>query len=257
MTRETPHTPEGEKPEGIKFPEGKAKPGGGKARTDGARRPAALKTKPKEPAEPLPEETQPAPDLPQPKRTKANYTIDDIIADDSDEDEYSEAAPVIPKLVDKLPKAKYIQIRGGKDSQAQLYSIKLDEEDQRPGELNSYILTKLMRDYFVNELDFKVIKMNVCDVCTIQGHQFLYMYPAASGFSNNSWNISRSRMLEAATRGWIIVSTNMELREYTYRTRRAHLTPVKPVYPPQPNQGAGFQSGAGQPLDRFAEPSDR
>jgi hypothetical protein len=236
MTRESHHTPDDEKSKEIKFPGGKAEPEAKKAK------------KIQEPSEPLPDEAKPAPDLPQPKRTKANYTIDDIIADDSDEDEYSDAAPVIPKLVDKLPKAKYIQIGGGKDSQTQLYSIKLDEEDQRPGELNSYILTKPMRDYFVNELEYKVTKVNVCDVCTIQGHQFLYMYPAASGFSNNSWNISRSRMLQAATRGWIIVSTNMELREYTYRTRRAHLTPVEPVYPVEPIKERAFKAVQGNRL---------
>jgi hypothetical protein len=183
---------------------------------------------------PLPDEAAPAPELPKAARSKADYGVEDIIASDSDEDEYSEAAPVVPKLVDKLPKAKYLQIRSGKNAQTQLYTIKLDEDDQRPGELNSYVLTKPMRDFFINELEYKVTKMNVCDVCTIQGQQFLYMYPATSELSGNSWSTSRTRMLEAATRGWIIIRTDMEKREYDFRIRKAHLKPVAAKYPTEP-----------------------
>jgi hypothetical protein len=207
----------------------------GEPKPDGMGKPHVKEAKKEEaPTEPLPDEAQPAPDVPKAKRAKTDYDIDDIIADDSDDDEYSDAAPTILKVIDKLPKAKYLQVRGGKDTQAQLYAIKLDEEDQRPGELSSYILTKPMRDFFVNELEYKVTKMNVCDVSTIQGQQFLFMYPATSELSSNSWIVSRSRMLAAATREWIIVSTNMERREYTYRIRKAHLSPVKPTYPTEP-----------------------
>jgi hypothetical protein len=61
MTRETPHTSDDEKPEGIEFPEGGAKPSGRKAKPDGAGRPRAQKAKVEEPTEPLPDETKPAP----------------------------------------------------------------------------------------------------------------------------------------------------------------------------------------------------
>jgi hypothetical protein len=91
-----------------------------------------------------------------------------------------------------------------------------------------------MRNFFVNELNYRVTKMNVCDVCTIQGHQFMFMYPATSEMSNNSWNTTRTTTLQAATQNWIIVSTDMEKREYTYRTRKAHLRAVKPTYPSEP-----------------------
>jgi hypothetical protein len=204
----------------------------------------------------LPDEASPAPELPSTKRGQADFNVEDIIVSDSDEDEYSDAAPVIPRLTDKLPKAKYIQVHRGKGSQTQLYAIKLDEEDQRPGELNSYVLTKPLRDFFINELSYTVTKMNVCDVCTIQGNQSMYMYPATSGLSNNSWNVSRSRMLEAASREWVIVNTNMEIREYVYRIRKAHLKPVTPRYPTEPIaeravkalQGGRLISSKGHPV---------
>jgi hypothetical protein len=213
-------------------PEGGANPGTEKAKPIGAGKPKTKKTE--APTEPLPDEPQSAPELPKSERSKADYDTQSIIAGDGDDDEYSDAAPVIPKLVDKLPKAKYIRIRGGKGAQTQLYTIRLDEEDQRPGELNSYILTKAMRDFFVNELQYKVIKQNVCDVCTIQGQQFLFMYPAASDLSANSWNITRARMLEAAKHEWIIISSDMEIREYTWRSRKANLPPVTPRFPTEP-----------------------
>jgi hypothetical protein len=234
---EAPPTSEVSAPGEIgKAPGAEGKEAEAEPKPDGARNARAKKAKAKKegPSEPLPDETQPPPDLPKAKRSKKDYSVEDIIADDSDEDEYSDAAPIIPKLVDKLPKAKYIQVRGGKNNQTQLYTIKLDEEDQRPGELNSYVLTKKMRDFFVNELEYRVTKMNVCDVCTIQGGQFLYMYPAASGLSNNSWNTTRMTVLTAATRGWVIISTNMETREYSHRTRKAHLKSVGPLYPSEP-----------------------
>jgi hypothetical protein len=232
MTRATPQEQPSDEPNKVPgMPEtGESKPNGGGE-------PKAEKAKAKKneaPREPLPDVAKKAPETPKGKRIKADYDVNDIIADASDDDEYSEAAPVIPKLIDKLPKAKYIQIRSGKGAQTQIYAIKLDEEDQRPGELNSYVLTKPMRDFFVNELQYKVTKMNVCDVCTLQGQQSLYMYSAASDLSGNSWNVSRVRMIEAATHGWIIVSTDMEAREYVWRHRRANLPEVKPRFPTEP-----------------------
>jgi hypothetical protein len=208
--------------------------GDGATKPDGTRKRRAKKVKDEEPTESWPEEAQPAPAMPKPERTAADYKIEDIIADDSDETELSVEAPTIPKLVDKLPKSKYLRIRGGKDSQTQVYAVRLDEEDQRPGELNSYILTKKMRDYFVDQLEYKVTKMNVCDVCTIQGKQFLFMHQATSNLSNNSWNVSRARVLTAATREWVIVISRMDEREYDYRTRAAHLPPVEPRFPKEP-----------------------
>jgi hypothetical protein len=208
----------------------KAKPNGGG--------PPARKTKKanqEESTEPLPDEAQPAPEMPKAERTEEDYDTDDILADDSDtEDELSEPAPEIPRLVDKLPQSDYIQVRGGKGSLTQIYAHKLEEKYQRPGELRSYILTKKMNKYFIRELNKTPTKMNVCDVCTLTGEQFMYMFPASSGLSGNSWNVSRGRLLLVATKEWVLVSTDMEKREYTYRKRRANLPSVKPKYPESP-----------------------
>jgi hypothetical protein len=210
----------------------KAKPNGG-----GPRARKTKKAKQEEPTELWPDEAQPAPEMPKAERTEADYAVDDIIADDSDEDDYSTPAPSIPKLIDKFPKSKFIRVRGGKEYLTQVWAAKLDEDDQRPGEISSYILTKKTRDFFINELEYRVAKMNVCDLVTIQGQQFLYMYPATSSLSSNSWNTSRARVLEAAVREWIIVTSKQDERIYDYRTRNPEpdeKRPPKPAFPTEP-----------------------
>jgi hypothetical protein len=58
--------------------------------------------KAKEEHPPLPDETQPAPDLPKPKRTAADYDLKDILADDSEEEELTEALPVSATITTKV-----------------------------------------------------------------------------------------------------------------------------------------------------------
>jgi hypothetical protein len=67
------------------------------------------KAKAAEERTPLPDETEPAPKLVKGERTARDYDVSDIIADDSDEDEFSEPGPSAIRITTKLPKAKYIQ----------------------------------------------------------------------------------------------------------------------------------------------------
>jgi hypothetical protein len=231
------------------FPEGATKPEAEKTKStkfralkeksNGAGKPRAQKAKqPEKPASPLPGEAQEAPELPKTERVKSDYpkTDDDIFTDSvaGDDDDLSEEAPSVPKLVDKLPKAKYIRFRPGTENIAALYTIKLDEADQRPGEMNVYILTKEMRDYFENHLGYKVTKMLVMDVVTLQGDQFMFLTPASSELSGNSWIVTRRNMIAAGLKGWIIVRTDMKDREYKWRNRKAHLPKVEFPWPEEP-----------------------
>ena len=214
MMRDTPKQKAGrdEPPTYEMFPENSARP----------EKPAEAETKPKTPRKTakkakeerpsLPEETQPAPDLPKPKRTAADYDLKDILADDSDDDEYTEALPVAAKITTKLPKSKFIQVRPGREHQFLIKAIKLDEEDQRPGQLGTFVLAKKMVPYFRDELNYPIIKMVVREICTIQGESFLYMHPASTDLSNNSFNTSRRQVIADAEKEWVIARTDMQAR---------------------------------------------
>jgi hypothetical protein len=189
------------------------------------------KAKAKASSSALPEEPAAASKTPKVERSKEDYpSAGDGIFTDPDEDgedDFSEEGPSAPKLVERLPKAKYIRLRPGAENMTAFYAIKLDQEDQRPGEMGSYILTKEMRDYFDVHLSYKVTKMFVVDGITIQGDRFIYMFPASSELSGNSWVVSRRAMIAAAMKGWIIVRTDLKAHEYKWRTRKANLSPVE------------------------------
>ena len=125
----------------------------------------------KEPKAPLPEETKPAPTLPKATRSAADYDLSDILADDSDED-YTDAIPVGVRITFKLPKSNFIRVRPGREHQILVNVIKLGEEDQRPGQMTSFVLSKQMVHYFRDELNYPVAKHTVREVCTMQGEIF-------------------------------------------------------------------------------------
>jgi hypothetical protein len=220
------------------------RPNGGEPKPDGARKPGGRRRRvtaegkakgDEKPTEPLPNEPEKAPETPKGKRTKEDYPDGkDIFAEDGDDDDLSEEAPSAPKLVDKLPKAKYIRFRPGAENTTSIYTIQLDEEDQRPGEIKSYVLTKDMRDYFENHLDYKVTKVMVLNAVTLQGDFFLYMTAIVSEFSGNTWNISRREMIAAGMKGWIIVRSDMKERKYKFRIRKADKAEVKFEWPTEP-----------------------
>ena len=197
-----------------------------------SKRKTAKKAKEEHP--PLPDETQPAQDLPKPKREAADYDLSSILADDSDEEEYTEALPNSAKITTKLPKSKFIQVRPGREHQLLVYAIKLDEEDQKQGQLSTFVLDKKMVPYFRDELEYAITKMVVREICTIQGTSFLYMCPASTNLSNNSFNTSRREVMNDGEKGWIIVRTDMEERKYKARKRKASLKPVKPMWSEEP-----------------------
>jgi hypothetical protein len=183
----------------------------------------------------LPDETQRAPKLPKSKRSQEDYpaTEADIFAGEGEDDDadFSDEKPLAPKLTDKLPRAKYIRFRPGSENRALIFALKLDEEDQRPGELKSYIVSKEMRDYFMHQLDYPVTKTHVFDVATLQGDQFLFMTSLASELDGNTWNSSKREMIAEGTKGWIIVRTDMKAKRYRWRTRKAHLSSVEVNWP--------------------------
>jgi hypothetical protein len=203
-----------------------------------------------EPAGPLPDEPEPAQETPKGERSEEDYPAgdDDIFADEGDDDDLSDAAPSLPKLLEKLPKAKYVRFRPGAENRTALYTIKLDEEDRRPGEMESYILTKAMRDYLLNHLNYKVRKQIVIDAITLQGDQFMYMYPASAELSGNSWITSRNRMIMAGMEGWIIISTDLKAHEYTWRVRKAHHPEVKFSWPAEPIKSRALKAVDGPRL---------
>jgi hypothetical protein len=194
-------------------------------------KPGAKLKKAKEERAPLPDETQPAPDLPKPKRAVADYDLKDIIADDSDEEEFTEALPVSANITTKLPKSKFIQVRPGREHQFIVNAIKLDEEDQRSGQLVTFVLGKKMVPYFRDELNYPITKMVVREVCTIQGQSFLYMHPASTDLSSNTYNTSRREVIANAGKGWVIVRTNQDTRKYESRKRSDKLEKEKPIKP--------------------------
>jgi hypothetical protein len=205
-----------------------------KAKTSKAGRATRAK-KLKGPTEELPDEAQKAKTPPKGKRTEEDYAVDDILDDDSeDEDGYSEPVASAPILKDRLPKAKYFRIRKGKDAQCQISVIKLDEEDQKPGEINLFVLTKMMKRYFIEELEYKVTKMTAVDVCTIQGQQFIHIFPTINSLNNNTWNTTRMEALLDAQDHWVRMSSNMEERRYTHRKRKSTLKKVDAQFPDTP-----------------------
>lgn len=227
------------------FPEGSTpaeKPAEAKPKTP---RKSAKKAKEERP--PLPEETQPVPDLPKPKRTAADYDLKDILADDSDDDEYTEALPVAAKITTKLPKSKFIRVRPGREHQFLVKAIKLDEEDQRPGQLGTFVLAKKMVPYFRDELNYPTIKMVVREICTIQGKSFLYMHPASTDLSNNSFNTTRRQVIADAEKEWVIARTDMQARSYAGRKRKSNLPPVNPMWSSEP-LGERFMRSLGDML---------
>jgi hypothetical protein len=208
--------------------------------------------KPEEPARPLPEEPEPAAETPQGKRTKKDYPPreDDIFADEDDDedDDFSSEAPDTPRLVEKPPKARYIRFRPGKENRATLYTIKLDEEDRRPNEMESYILTKDMREYFEESLDYNVIKQIVIDAVTLQGDFFMFMFPASSELSGNSWIRSRNDLLRDGMEGWIKVRSDMKARKYRTKKRSANLPEVKFTWPEEAIRSRALKAVAGPKL---------
>jgi hypothetical protein len=185
------------------------------------------KTKAAEERAPLPDETEPAPELPRGKRTARDYDVNDIIADDSEEDEFSEAIPSAIRLTTRLPKSKYIRVHP--KFQFPVYTIKLDDEDQRPGQLNSFVLLRKFVTYVEEELEYNVSKMMVHLVTTLQGQSFFYMNPMASDLSNNTFNASRRQAIAVGTKDWIKVKTDMTARVYTWRKRKSNLRPPDPL----------------------------
>jgi hypothetical protein len=187
------------------------------------------KVKAAEERPPLPDETEPAPELPKGKRTARDYDVSDIIADDSAEDEFSETVPTAIRITTRLPKARYIQAHP--TFQMTVYTIKLDEEDQRPGRLDTFVLVKKFVPYVEEELEYRVTKMTVLLVVTLQGQAFFYMNPASTDLSNNTFNSSRRDVVAAATKNWIKVKTDMNARRYTWRKRASNLTAIDPSWP--------------------------
>jgi hypothetical protein len=207
----------------------------------------------------LPNEPAAAPETPKAKRSKEDYPAagDDIFTDTGgDDDDLSEEVPSVPKLVDKLPKAKYIRFRPGAENLTALYTIKLDEEDQRPGEMNVYVVTKEMRDYFENQLGYKVSKMLVIDAVTLQGDQFMFMSAAVSDLTGNSWEGQSPRDGGGGYEG---------VDHHPFGHERTSLQMAGPESAPQAgrvsmarraNQGSRSQGNRRSPFDFVPQPSD-
>ena len=138
------------------------------------------------------------------------------------------------KIATKLPKSKFIQVRPGRDHQLLINTIKLDEEDQRTGQLSTFVLDKKMVSYFRDELEYPVTKTVVHEICTIQGESFMYMHSASTDLSNNSYNTSRREIMTDGGKGWVIVRTDTVERKYKARKRRADLPQVNPMWSKEP-----------------------
>jgi hypothetical protein len=212
----------GKQPLDKPSPESESKPKGGRR----TRKSAKSGTEEERP--PLPDEAKPAPELPTPKPPRA-INIEDLIADDSEEDALSEEILAPAKLVTKFPKARYIRVRPG--HHLTVHALKLDDEDQRPGEITTFVLKKSLVPYVRDELEHNVFKMTVREIITLQGQLFLYMHSASTDLSNNSFNTSKRQLVVVAEKQWVKVNTDMVAREYRGRKRDANLPLIEPVWP--------------------------
>jgi hypothetical protein len=195
----------------------------------------------KEARPPLPEETKPAPEIPA-QQVKAELTIEDIIADDSgDDDDLAIEAPSGILIRTKFPKADFVRIAPG--VALVVNTIRLDEEDRKPNQLELFVLPRGLKRYVVEQLNHSVTKMAVRVGVTLHGHPFFLMHPVSSELAGNRYNSTRAEAIHDAEKDWIKVRTDTIGQRYKWAKRNPRLALVEPVFPSDPF-GAPSEPGA-------------
>jgi hypothetical protein len=194
----------------------------------------------KEDRPPLPEDTKPAPEMPA-QKAKTETTIEDIIADDSEDDDLAIEAPSGIPIRTRFPKADFVRI--APRAALVVNTIRLDEEDRRPNQLDVFILKRGLKKYVVEQLNHNVTKMAVRVGVTLHGHPFFLMHPVSSELAGNTYNSSRAEAIVAAEKEWIKVRSDTVERKYKWAKRNPRLAPVEPVFPSEPF-GAPAEPGA-------------
>lgn len=188
----------------------------------------------KEGRPPLPEITEPPPEIPPP--SAARQFDEDLISDEDDEDLSSEAPVTWLKIYTRLPRT-YLQVM---PKQSVIVSvIRLDQEDRRPNQIDAFVLTKHIVPYFRDTLDQEIIKMVARVFTILQGQPRFLLHPATSELASNSWNISRRELLLAGQLGWIMPRSHVSEGRYGWRPRDADLAPVEPNFPIDPFRPVG------------------
>jgi hypothetical protein len=188
---------------------------------------------------PLPEDTKPAPAIP--IQAKAEIKIEDIIADDSEDDDLAIEAPSGIPIRTRFPKADFVRVKPG--VALLVNTIRLDEEDRRPNQLDVFILRRGLKRYVVEQLNHSVAKMAVRIGVTLHGHPFFLMHPVSSELSGNTYNSSRAEAISEAEKAWIKVRSDTVERRYKWSKRNPRLAPVEPIFPSDPF-GAPSEPGA-------------
>jgi hypothetical protein len=185
----------------------------------------------KEARPPLPEGTKPAPEIPA-QKVEAEITIEDIIADDSEDDDYAIEVPSGIQVRRNFPKADFVRIKPG--VALVVNTIRLDEEDRKPNQLDVFVLLRGLKRYVVEQLNHNVTKMAVRIGVTLHGHAFFLMHPVSSELDGNRYNSTRAEAIIAAEGGWIKVRSDQAERCYKYSKRSPSLAPVEPIFPSDP-----------------------
>jgi hypothetical protein len=184
----------------------------------------------KEARPPLPKDTQPAPEIPTQAKPPPQFD-EDLIAD-SDDSDLSEEVPIVGlKVKTRLPR-KYIRVMPGKG--IVVNAIRLDQEDRRPNQIDTFILQNSIVPYFRDDLNQTIVKMIARVFTTLQGQPRFLLHSASSELSGSSWNASRRALLLEAEKNWIMPRADMSESCYRWRKRDADLAPVEPNFPAEP-----------------------
>jgi hypothetical protein len=183
----------------------------------------------------LPDASAPAPDLPQPLGetdiTEECIVKDTVIGADGAIIS-TQSAPSI--RFRQLPKSKFFRTWGGEGNTLVVYTVKLEKEDTRPGEIDRFFLTGKMAKYFREELNYPVSMSTVRYAQIYQGQVFLFAAKASTDLSDNTWNSSMRDLLLKSETMWVRKTSDRENQEYGDFEAQGNVNKAKPRWATAP-----------------------
>jgi hypothetical protein len=166
---------------------------------------------------PLPDKTEPASKLAKGERTAKDYDISDIIADDSDEDEFSEPRPV--RHSDHNETAEGEIHPGTSDVPHDRLRHQAGRRGPASRTAEHVCAAEEVRSLCGGRTRLSRVKNKRASCGTLQGQASFDLSPATSDLSNNSYNSTRRDAIAAATKGWVKIRTDLEAQIHVPQTQ--------------------------------------